>query len=202
TSERPESDSLTDGCSKSEGVGPREGRCGQAREMTWVEGTLQDIRFAARSLRRSPAWTAVALLTMALGVGASTTVFQVADALLLRPIAYRDGARVFRVCREASIGQWKLCLVCLALHGMGRLPATARTIGSIVQFDGGGRTLVHAEPISVDVGLIDTAFLPFTGEHPVIGRNFTADEVSAGGQPVLLLSEGIWRREFGASADV
>src|SRR5665213_4500826 len=77
---------------------------------TWIEGARQDNRFAARSLRRSPGWTTVALLTIALGVGASTTVFQVADALLVRPIAYRDGARVFRVCREVTIGQEQFCL--------------------------------------------------------------------------------------------
>jgi hypothetical protein len=80
------------------------------RLATWIEGASQDIRVAARSLRRSPGWTAVALLTMALGVGASTTVFQVADALLIRPIAYRNRGRVFRICHEVTVGQESLCL--------------------------------------------------------------------------------------------
>ncbi len=171
--------------------------------MTWVDGTLQDIRFAVRSLRRSPGWTVVALLTMALGVGASTTVFQVADALLIRPIAYRDAARVFRVCREVTLGQESLCFGSLSLDGIRRWRANNRTIESIVRFDGGGRTLGPADrAASIDVGLIDADFLPFTGKQPVIGRNFAADEVSPGGQPVLLLSEGLWRREYGASPDV
>jgi len=164
---------------------------------------LEDFRFAARSLRRSPGWTVVALLTLALGVGASTTVFQVADALLVRPIAYRDASRVFRVCREVSFGQEKLCFGSLSVDGQRRLRANTRVVESIVQFDGAHRTLEPEErAISVDVGLIDADFLPFTGRQPVIGRNFTTDETSSVGQPVLLLSEGLWRREYGASSDV
>ncbi|HTE45663.1 MAG TPA: ADOP family duplicated permease [Gemmatimonadaceae bacterium] len=170
---------------------------------TWLEGALQDIRFAARSLRRSPGWTAVALLTMALGVGASTTVFQVADALLIRPIAYRDGDRVFRICREVTVGQEARCFGGLSPDGLRRLRATTHTIESIVLFDAAGRILEPAgRALSIDVALIDADFLPFTGRQPVIGRNFTAEEASGGAQPVLLLSEGLWRRDYGASANV
>src|SRR5665213_140620 len=170
---------------------------------TWIEGARQDNRFAARSLRRSPGWTAVALLTMALGVGASTTVFQVADSLLIRTIAYRDGGRVFRICREVTVGQERLCFGGLSPDGIRRLRATTRTIESIVLFDAAGRILEPAgRALSIDVALIDADFLPFTGRQPVIGRNFTAEEASGGGQPVVLLSEGLWRRDYGASADV
>src|SRR5215831_1933381 len=109
--------------------------------MTWVEGTLQDLQFAGRMLRRAPGWSVVALLTMALGVGAGTTVFQVADALLIRPIAYRDAARVFRVCREVTIGHEELCLGSLSVDGVRRLRADASVVESIVQFDRAGRTL-------------------------------------------------------------
>jgi predicted permease len=170
---------------------------------TWLEGTLQDIHFAARSLRRSPGWTAVALITMALGVGASTTVFQVADALLIRPIAYRDGARVFRVCREVTLGQQQLCFGGLSVDGIRRWRADTRTVESIVRFDGGSRTLEpEGRAVHVDVGLVDADFLPFTGRQPIVGRNFTADEASDGGPPVLLLSEALWRRDYGATRDV
>jgi putative ABC transport system permease protein len=171
--------------------------------VTWIEGALQDIRFGARSLRRSPGWTAVALLTMALGVGASTTVFQVADALLIRTIAYRDGGRVFRICREVTVGQETLCFGGLSPDGIRRLRATSRTIESIVLFDAANRILDPAgRAVSIDVALIGADFLPFTGRHPVIGRNFTAEEASGGGQPVVLLSEGLWRREYGGTRDV
>ena len=105
---------------------------------TWIESTLQDIRFAARSLRRSPGWTTVALLTIALGVGASTTVFQVADALLVRPIAYKDAARVFRVCREVTLGQETRCFGGLSLDGIRRWRATrrsSRSFGSTEQVE-------------------------------------------------------------------
>jgi predicted permease len=173
------------------------------RIATWLEGTIQDIHFAARSLRRSPGWTTVALLTMALGVGASTTVFQVADALLLRPIAYRDGARVFRVCREVTFGQEQTCFGSLSLDGIRRWRANTHTVESIVRFDGAGRTLDPAgQAVHVDVGLIDADFLPFTGRQPVVGRNFTAEEASASGAPVALLSEAFWRRDYGGTRDV
>lgn len=170
--------------------------------MKWLDSTLQDIRFAARSLRRSPGWTTVALLTMALGVGASTTVFQVADSLLIRPIAYRDASRVFRICREVTMGQEQLCFGSLSPDAIRRLRGESQLVESVVQFDGARRTLEpNGRALPVDVGLIDRDFLPFTGRQPLIGRNFTADEVS-GARPVLLLSEGLWRRDYGASADV
>src|SRR3954464_12504602 len=142
--------------------------------MSLAQSTLQDIRFAARSLRRSPGWTAVALLTMALGIGASTTVFQVADALLVRPIAYRNAGRVFRVCREVTLGQERMCFGGLSLDGIRRWRANTHTIESVVRFDGGSRTLDPSErSVPIGVGLIDAEFLPFTGRQPLIGRNFT-----------------------------
>ena len=104
---------------------------------------------------------------------------------------------------KSTFGQEQLCFGGLSIDGIRRWRADTRTVESIVQFDANSRPREFADrAVSIDVGLIDADFLPFTGRKPLIGRNFTTDEASTGGHPVLLLSEGLWRREYGASPDV
>jgi putative ABC transport system permease protein len=160
---------------------------------------LRDVRFALRALRKQPGFTAVAVLTIALGVGANAAIFTVVDAVMLRPLPFRDAARVvlvnehtpqvpvlslsaenFRdVCREASSLQG-----CSAFRNF-----TANMSGG-------------SEPERVTAKMIGAGVLPMLGVQPAIGRPFTAAEDAPGGAPVAILSDSLWRTHFGARAAV
>jgi putative ABC transport system permease protein len=170
-----------------------------------IQDAIDDLRadtgFALRALRRSPGWTAVALLTIALGVGATTTTFGVADALLLRPITYPGASRVYVVRREVAVGKQNTGAP-ISLDGI-REWHNARTIEAVEPFHSGEASLgLGPDTVTVQVGIIDRGFLAFAGAHPVIGRNFTADEMVVHGPAVILLSEPFWRRQYGGSRDV
>jgi len=173
-----------------------------ARNADVLDGLRADIRYALRSLGRAPGWTAVALLTIALGIGATTAVFRVADTLIVRPMRYRDASRVFVFRRLFDIGTRHA--------GAPFAPAVVRA------FREHAASIEAAAPIrplhgelntgrdsqDVEVAMIDSAFLPLAGVHPIIGRNFTAAESVPNGPAVILLGEDLWRRQYGAAPDV
>ena len=181
---------------------------GKAREMhvqraDWFDALRADIRFAFRSLVHTPGWTAVALLTVALGIGATTAVFSVADALLLRPFPYRDASRVYMARRQFTMGGDVIPMpVPDAVVPLWQ--THAQTIESAVPFGGAGsgRLAIGADTIDIQAARVDTGFLAFIGAHPLLGRNFSADEIRPDGANVVLLSEPFWRRQFGGDRDV
>lgn len=164
---------------------------------------VTDSVFALRSFRRSPGWTCVTLLTIALGVGASTAVYSVADTYLIRPLAYRDASRVYAVSLEGSVhGEpMQLPISPDALHAWQR---NARAIEDAAPYGFGPSAYLRGdrEDVSVRTATVDADFLSFTGARPLIGRNFTRDETMPNGPRAIMLAEGFWRRQFGGSPDV
>ena len=173
-----------------------------ARNADFLDGLRADLRYALRSLGRARGWTAVALLTIALGVGATTSVFSVADALLVRPVAYPDGGRVYFARRLFAIDAHRVPSP-LPIAAVSAWRTHAKTIEAAVPYRyAGGRLGSGENAIDVEGSMIDDAFLAFAGAHPLIGRNFTRQELVPGGPRVVLLAESFWRRQFGASTDV
>lgn len=177
-------------------------RLRHARQADFLDGLRVDLRFALRSLTRTPGWTAVALLTIALGIGATTTVFSVADTLLVRNIPYPDASRIFMVMREFTIDGRK-AFASVPLAAVHELSQSSRTIESIVRF---GRTAgplgSGPDTVTAHAAIIDTGFLAFAGTRPLIGRNFTVEETTPGGPGAVMLTERFWRRQYGGSHDV
>jgi putative ABC transport system permease protein len=172
------------------------------RNADFVDSVLGDLRYALRSLGRAPGWTAVALLTIALGVGATTTVFQTADALLVRPIRYPHAGQIFIAQRQMTIGRTEAPapMPVVAFHAWRE---DAHTIDGAVPYrlydgDLGDST----DAVRVRGTMIDTAFLAFAGARPLIGRNFTFAETMPGGPRAVLLAEPFWRRQYGGSPEV
>ena len=162
-----------------------------------------DSVFALRSFRRSPGWTFVTLLTIALGVGASTAVFSVSDTFLIRPLAYRDASRVYNVSLQGRMPREAMTLP-LPASVVREWRNSARTIEAAAAFEPGPGALLRGDPddVRITLGLVDTSFLAFTGARPLIGRNFTGDETAPNGPRAIMLAEGFWRRQFGGSSDV
>ncbi|HEY4219092.1 MAG TPA: ADOP family duplicated permease [Gemmatimonadaceae bacterium] len=173
-----------------------------AQQADFLEGLLADVRYAFRSLARAPGWSAVALLTIAIGVGATTTVFSVADTFLVRPITYPGASRVYIAKEQFSIN-----------GGMAGSPLpvsvakawrdNAHTIEAAMPYRFvDGQLGKGAEAVSVRGAMIDTGFLAFAGVHPLLGRNFTAADIGPAGSTVVMLGEQFWRTHYGASRDV
>ena len=139
---------------------------------------LQDLRFAARTLTKQPAFTAAALLTLALGIGANTAIFSIVDAVLLRPLPYREPDRV--VMMWSHWINWTKTW--LSEPELADYRTQARSLEHVAAFDSTSFNLTGAgEPVRVRAAQVQAAMFAALGAQPIAGRVFTADEDRPGG---------------------
>ena len=167
----------------------------------WVplERLLQDLRFALRQLRRSPGFAAASVLTLGLGIGATTSIFSVADAVLLRPLPYPHPEQIVRVWEQMPNGHRPN----LAESNFEDFLAQNKTFASFAAYDYGIASVSGGnEPARLNVSSVSSGFFPTFGVQPFRGRLFTADEQRPHGTPAILVSYGYWKRYLGGSADL
>lgn len=161
---------------------------------------LHDLRYAARSLRKSPGFTLVAVLTLALGIGANTAIFSVVDAVLLRPLPFPEPDRVAHVGwgwsgnRNIQMPPYNFAFVREHSRSFDGL-ATYRGMSASLETDGSGSTEVRGLRVSDD-------FFKVTGMQPVLGRGFLEEETAPNGSRVAVLSHEYWQNAFGGDAAV
>jgi predicted permease len=173
----------------------------RSREMwrlSWADRVLQDLRFGLRQLRRSPGFTTVAILTLALGIGATTATFSVVNAVLLHPLPYKDPARLVLLFEtEKSPGEFPL-------SGADYLDwqEQNRTLegSSLFSWDDNMSASGAAEPEPAAVARVQANFFAVLGVQPFEGRAFVRGEDVAGKNHVAVLSYGFWQRYFGGAA--
>ena len=160
-----------------------------------METLLQDLRYALRMLARSPGFTAVAIITLALGIGANTAIFSVVNAVLLRALPYDQPDRVVVLVRDGYTGQssatfldWKR-----DNHVFEDMGAAETWSPNLTGID---------KPEEVDGMHVTADMFPVLGVRPILGRWFTADDDVAGRDRKVVLSFGFWQRRFGGSKDV
>ena len=165
----------------------------------WFDEFLQDLRFAVRTLRKSPGFTAIAILTLALGIGANTSLFSVVNAVLLHPIPYPHPEQLVMLheskpnFRAGSISypnfrDWQ--------HDNHSFSAMAVVRPTSFTLTGLGEAEeLHAQFISSE-------FFPLLGIQPVIGRFFAPGEDEIGAAPIVLVSANFWQRKLSSSPDV
>ena len=164
----------------------------------WLDDAWSDIRFAARSLLRRPGFTAVATITLALGIGATTTLFGVVKRVLLTPLPY-DKPQSIAVVWSAWKGFDQTWLSYDEWEGWkARVPAFA----DIGLWTDGSATFDGDSPERVRVANIHASVLPILGVRPMIGRNFTEGEDTPGGPNVVILGYDLWQRRFAGSSSV
>ncbi len=168
---------------------------------------MRELRLAARSLRKQPGFTLTAILTIALGVGANSAIFSVVDAVMLRPLPFANADRVVIVSERTprfpvlSMSAENLLDVCGTRHADAAPPlhalASCGAYRNLTTNLGGG-----AEPQRITGKMISSNLLSVLGVSPAVGRPFTDAEDSRGGEPVVILSYGLWQTRFGAAANV
>ncbi|HLW80471.1 MAG TPA: ABC transporter permease [Candidatus Acidoferrales bacterium] len=164
----------------------------------WLEHLAQDLRFAFRMLRKSPGFAVVAVLTLALGIGANTAIFSVVNAILLRPLPIHDPSRV--VVIHFNIPKLNLFHTSVSPPDFHNFSKHTNVFASTALFLSKGVNLTGAGQPQRLLAMRSTATLfPLLGIRPILGRTFTASEDTYGNSHVVLLSEGLWKSAFGAA---
>ena len=171
-----------------------------------METIWQDVRYSIRLLRKQPGFTLVAMLTLALGIGASTAIFTVIDAALLRPLPYPDPEQLVEVhigVERPNRPQPSYYGPSLADIRMWQQsadsPFSAITTWNTVMF---GRVADGSDPERVDGIEISESFLTLHGLAPQLGRDFNAEDMREGAPAVVLLGHGYWQRRYAGAPDV
>ncbi|MGC9998126.1 MAG: ABC transporter permease, partial [Terriglobia bacterium] len=155
----------------------------------------QDIRYAIRTLLKNPGFTLVAVFALALGIGANTAIFTVVDRVLLRPLPYRDAARLVNVVRKTRYGISSSMSIpkFVAIRQASSLKATA-----LYDFMGPGMNLSGSgAPEQVRGVHVSEAYFRLFAVSPVLGRTFTPEEDRPSGPHVAIITYGLWTRRFG-----
>ena len=168
---------------------------------TSLERLGQDLRYGFRTLRRSPGFTAVAVLTLALGIGANTAVFSITDAVLLRPLPYPDAKRLIRVWQsEPKMAEGRLGA---APPEFAAYRDRTRAFSSVAGYQRAGFDLTGGAEAESLPGCRATASLfPTLGLRPLAGRTFTAREELPGAPAVVVLSYQFWKRRYAEDRSV
>ena len=164
-----------------------------------MDTLIKDIRIGIRSLVKRPAFTVIVVLTLALGIGASTAIFSVVDGVLLRPLPYPDAEQIVQLREVSARGE----RMAFAEPNFLDLRARSRLFEGIAQY-GGSLTTVNggAEPVRALTYAVSGDFFNVIGVKPMLGRTFTAEESRAGGIPAAVVSYGFWQRLLGAKPDL
>src|SRR5688572_25060292 len=163
--------------------------------------TKQDLRYAIRSLRRTPGFTITAILVAALGIGATTATFSVADHVLLRPLPFPEHDRVVRLWEDhSSLGYPRMEPSPPNFLDWQRM---AGVFERLEPFTGGSASLVgHGEPEQVNGASVGGGVFEILRRPAALGRVLTESDVNAEGERPIVISDRIWRTRFGASPDV
>ncbi|MGC2247567.1 MAG: ABC transporter permease [Terriglobales bacterium] len=164
-----------------------------------METLLHDISYGFRMLRKSPGFTAVAIITLALGIGANTALFSVVNGVLLNPLPYPEPARLISVYfkttqfQQSSVPYLNFLDWQKDNHTFESMAAMRPDDFNLTGADGSERLHGH---------MISAGLFSLLGLNPLAGREFRKDEDLVGASPVVLLGDGLWKRKFAASANV
>jgi putative ABC transport system permease protein len=172
--------------------------------LTWLDSLWQDLKYGARTLRKSPGYTVVAVLTLALGIGANTVIFSVINTTLLRPLPYKDAKQLVMIFRSDAEDRW---------HGLGinskpdyeDYVKQSNAFSSAALFDASRNGYNLAEgsrPERLQGVRITSGFFKTFGVAPILGREFTPDEEPQGADHEVILSYRVWDRRYKSDPNI
>ncbi|MGQ0712856.1 MAG: ADOP family duplicated permease [Gemmatimonadaceae bacterium] len=171
------------------------------RGVPWIEGVAADMRYALRALRHSPAFTAVVVITLALGMGANTAIFSVVRGVLLKPLPHRDGDRL--VYLRQSIDGPGGADINFSVPEVRDLREGAHSLGGLAEFS--SWTLVFQDDDGakrINVGLVTGNYFEVMGLSPILGRLTQPSDDGPGVPPVIVLAHDYWMERFGGDSSV
>ena len=182
------------------GIEQTKEKCRDARRVNWIQDFVQDLRFGLRVLRKAPGFTAAAILTLALGIGANTAIFSIVNAVLLRPLPFKDSQRLVLLHEGLpKIGFPKMSFSPPDFAVLAREQKPFSELGTFLneRMDISGQS----EPDRVIVSRVSATLFPMLGAEPMLGRAFTPQE-DAPGHSVAILSYALWQRRYGGNANI
>ena len=165
----------------------------------WVDDASQDLRYALRMLAKSPGFTAVAVLTLALGIGANTAIFSVVNGVLISPLPFRNADRIVSMFQEMP----DFPEGSISYPNFLDWQRDNRSFESMAAYRWANGTITGVgQPENLPARCISATFFPILGVNPILGRNFNATDDRRGADPSVLISEGLWQRKFGSDPNV
>lgn len=176
---------------------------GTNRRANMVADLWQDLRFGARMLAKNPGFTLIAVLTLALGIGANTAIFTVVDAALLRGLPYKDPDRLVQIWETRRLGEIKKMDASYPDYlDWGQQPDTVESICGYTGWDGSFTLTGRAEAERIEGARVTASFFSVLGVTPLLGRAFFPEEDKPGAAPTVVINYGLWQRRFGADPKI
>jgi predicted permease len=164
-----------------------------------INSVLSDCRYALRQLRKNPGFTAVSVLTLALGIGVTTAIFSVVHGVLLRPLPYSEPDRIMAVFEVTSKGRPSR----LADPNFDDFRDQSRSFQAMAKYHDIVASVSGAsQPTRTTVAAVSPRFLEVFGIQPILGRDFDASDAIKGASPTALVSHGYWRQYLGSPRDL
>ena len=168
-----------------------------------MDSLVKDLRFAVRVLWKSPGFSGVALLALVLGIGANTAMFSVVNAVLLRPMPFRDPGRLVMIWETSPRTEKTNVANPQNLADWQKRNRSFEKMAAYVPFQQTASLTGEGEPVEVPINYATRDFFSILGVQPILGRDFLPEEDVAGDRNnVALISEGLWRRRYGADPKI
>jgi len=170
------------------------------QSLPFVENLFQDLRFAVRMLLRSPGFSLIVIATMALGVGATTAIYSVIDAALLRPLPYRNPSQLVRI--ETNLPGVGAHDVGLSIPELRDLQSSGIFQYVSFCFHGSENVTGSAQPTHIAGATVSPSYFAVLGVDAALGRTFDPHDTTAGSNGEVIISDGLWKRAFGADPHI
>ncbi|MFZ0213967.1 MAG: ABC transporter permease [Candidatus Acidiferrales bacterium] len=184
------------------GVEKRKEECRDTRRVNWLQDLLQDLRYGLRMLRKSPGFTAVAVLTLALGIGANTAIFSVTYGILLKPLPYPDSSRLVQLW-ETTAPPGPGRTVYISSRDFREIASQCRAFEHLAGYVEGGSTITGlGGPEGVQASYVSGNFFSVLGAQPLLGRPILPADAEPGHDQVAVLTYDLWQRRYGGDPGI
>ena len=177
----------------------------ESRGLPWLDVLMQDLRFTFRSLRRDRSFTIIAVIILALGIGANIVVFSVVNTILLRPLPFHDSQQLVRIVeKDAKSGESSKTYTADATQDFQQQNRSFQSVSGYFAFTGPNNFKLSGndQPLPATGMLVAEGFFETLGMEPSVGRLFRREEFIHHVQPAALLSYAYWKRQFGGDRSI
>jgi predicted permease len=181
------------------GIEQRKEECRDTRHVTWIQDLDRDLRYACRMLRKSPGFTTLAILTLAMGIGANTAIFSVVNSVLLQSLPFSRPSELLDISARST--NFDFTNLGLSLPDIADVQNSSKSLAAVAVYQDSPKQLAVDKPRRLEATAVSKDFFVVLGLGPILGRTFTSEDMQPGSRSVIL-SYPLWRDTFGADAAV